>query len=51
MTTRSVVVIGGGIAGLSAAFEITQANADIHVTLFEAASDVGGALQIGRAHV
>ena len=45
MTTRSVVVIGGGIAGLSAAFEITQANADIHVTLFEAASDVGGALQ------
>lgn len=40
MPKRSIAIIGGGIAGLSAA--VTLANADTNVTVFEANSQLGG---------
>lgn len=45
MTTQSVVIVGGGIAGLAAAFELTESAPEIHVTVLEASGVVGGALQ------
>ena len=48
MSTPSVVVIGGGIAGLAAAYELTGGatpHHDIHVTVLEADLRPGGALQ------
>ncbi len=46
--TRSIAVIGGGIAGLAAAYELNklqQAGADIDVTLFEASPRLGGIVE------
>lgn len=40
---RNVVVIGGGISGLAAAYALSQ-QADIRVTLYEASDRVGGVL-------
>lgn len=48
MNTPSVVVIGGGIAGLAAAYELTGGatpNNEIHVTVLERSEQSGGALQ------
>lgn len=48
MNTPSVVVIGGGMAGLAAAFELTGGTTprrDIHVTVLESELRPGGALQ------
>ena len=39
-TTRRIAVIGGGISGLTAAFELIEAGRD--VVLFEAANSLGG---------
>jgi len=51
---RRVAVIGGGIAGLAAAWELAQPGADVTVTVYEAADRVGGKLrleQVGGALV
>ncbi len=52
MTTRDVIVVGGGIAGLAAAHRLTELaavrQAPIRVTLLEAASRVGGAIATER---
>ena len=42
-----VAIIGGGIAGLAAAFEVEKARAtgaDVEYTLFEAREQLGGSL-------
>ena len=44
MTSNRVCVVGGGIAGLTAAFELRK-NDDISVTLLEASSQLGGKVQ------
>lgn len=41
MNTRSVAVVGGGLAGLSAAYRLLEHN-DISVDLFEASDRLGG---------
>lgn len=49
MNSKSVVVIGAGIAGLAAAFELTGGatpDHNIHVTVLESATRPGGALQV-----
>jgi protoporphyrinogen/coproporphyrinogen III oxidase len=43
---RRVAVIGGGIAGLAAAWELAQPGADVTVTVYEAADRVGGKLRL-----
>ena len=40
MTRKQIVVVGGGIAGLSAAYDLLQAGHD--VTVYEAADQTGG---------
>jgi len=42
---RRVAVIGGGISGLAAAHRLTELQPQTQVTLFEAGSRLGGALQ------
>lgn len=44
--TKKIVIIGGGIAGLTAATLLSEAGAD--VTILEASSDVGGLAKSGR---
>lgn len=44
-TNRSIAIIGGGIAGLSAAWRAKQLNLASRVTLFEASPQLGGVLQ------
>lgn len=51
MNAKSVVVIGAGIAGLAAAFELTggeQPDHHIHVTVLESATRPGGALHVAE---
>jgi protoporphyrinogen/coproporphyrinogen III oxidase len=51
---RRVAVIGGGIAGLAAAWELARAEADVAVTVYEGSDRVGGKLrlqQVGGALV
>jgi oxygen-dependent protoporphyrinogen oxidase len=43
-----VVVIGGGIAGLAAAYRILQTADDLDVTVLEGASEIGGKLRLGE---
>jgi oxygen-dependent protoporphyrinogen oxidase len=43
-TTRHVVVVGGGVTGLAAAYELTRADPAPDVTLVEASDRVGGKL-------
>ena len=46
MRTKSVAVIGAGIAGLTAAYELSKSGAD--VTVFEASERVGGRMSTDR---
>ncbi|NUR80045.1 MAG: protoporphyrinogen oxidase [Dermatophilaceae bacterium] len=43
---RTVAVIGGGISGLAAAWELTRPGAEVHVTLLERSDRVGGKLRL-----
>ncbi|MFM6849432.1 MAG: protoporphyrinogen oxidase [Terrabacter sp.] len=43
---RTVAVIGGGISGLAAAWELTRPGTDVHVTLLEGSDRVGGKLRL-----
>lgn len=43
---RSVAVIGGGISGLAAAWELTRPGSDVAVTLLEGSDRVGGKLRL-----
>ena len=48
---KSIAVVGGGIAGLAAAYELThqqQAGADLTFTLFEASNRLGGIVDTVR---
>lgn len=44
----NVVVVGGGIAGLTAAREVLLARPDVRVTVLEGAEQVGGKLRLGE---
>ena len=39
---RKIAVLGGGISGLSAAWNLTRATVPVEVTVYEASSHVGG---------
>ncbi|HSJ51068.1 MAG TPA: protoporphyrinogen oxidase, partial [Actinomycetota bacterium] len=43
--TGSVAVVGGGVAGLAAAYRLLRADPSLQVTVLEAAPDVGGRLR------
>jgi oxygen-dependent protoporphyrinogen oxidase len=43
--TKSIAIIGGGITGLSAAFEILTSEPTTRVTLFESTDRLGGVIQ------
>lgn len=45
MTARSIAVVGGGISGLAAAWELTRQAPEIEVTVFEASDRLGGKLR------
>ena len=45
---RRILIIGGGISGLSSAFRIQQACPDAHITVAEAAPHFGGAIRSER---
>ncbi|GAA4405677.1 protoporphyrinogen oxidase [Fodinibacter luteus] len=45
-TRPAVVVVGGGIAGLTAALEVLDALPAAHVTVLEGSDDVGGKLRL-----
>lgn len=42
MTPPSIAIVGGGITGLAAAWEIRKADPDTRITLFEASAHFGG---------
>ncbi|HEY0994691.1 MAG TPA: protoporphyrinogen oxidase [Gemmatimonadaceae bacterium] len=44
-TGRQAVIVGGGIAGLSAAFRLLRDDPTVQITLLEAAPRVGGVMQ------
>lgn len=48
MSTHSVVVVGGGIAGLAAAWELRRSGADVAVHLVEAGDRLGGKIASER---
>lgn len=43
---RTVAVIGGGISGLAAAWELSRSGTDVQVTLLEGSDRVGGKLRL-----
>ena len=45
---RRVVVVGGGVTGLTAAYEIHRMRPDVEVRLFEARADLGGNIRTER---
>jgi len=47
-TRHHVVVVGGGIAGLAAAYELLVQRPDLAVTVLEGAEEVGGKLRLGE---
>ena len=48
MSAAHVVVVGGGIAGLAAAHELLSTDAEVRVTLLEAAPRLGGVIHTQR---
>ncbi|MEM9658276.1 MAG: protoporphyrinogen oxidase [Planctomycetota bacterium] len=46
---QRVAVIGGGVSGLAAAYQLAHSDADLHVSLFEAAEKLGGVVQTEHA--
>ncbi len=44
---RVVVVVGGGISGLAAAWRLVRASPGVHVIVLEASEQVGGKLRVG----
>ena len=44
----SVAVVGGGITGLSAAFQLQQARPDLRITVLESSERLGGKIQTER---
>ena len=47
-TTNRVAVVGGGIAGLAAAWELVGRLPALDVTVYEAAPQIGGKLRVGE---
>jgi protoporphyrinogen/coproporphyrinogen III oxidase len=45
---RHVVVVGGGISGLAAAYAVGRGHADVRVTVLDKASDIGGHLRLAE---
>jgi oxygen-dependent protoporphyrinogen oxidase len=45
--SKKAIVIGGGIGGLTAAFNLIQSESPYHVTLLEATPRLGGSIQSG----
>ncbi|MGI8433164.1 MAG: protoporphyrinogen oxidase [Nocardioidaceae bacterium] len=45
---RRVAVVGGGMAGLAAAYALTNARPDLDVIVFEGSGQVGGKLRLGE---
>ncbi len=43
-----VVVVGGGVSGLTAAWQVCRERHDLDVTVLEAADEVGGVLRVGE---
>ena len=43
-----VVVVGGGISGLAAAWHLARRRHDVDVTVLEASHEVGGKLRLGE---
>lgn len=43
-----VAVIGGGISGLTAAWEIARQRSDVDITVFEGSDQIGGKLRVGE---
>lgn len=41
-TNKSVVIVGGGLSGLTAARQLLQENPDLDVTVLESMDRVGG---------
>ncbi|MCJ1295524.1 oxygen-dependent protoporphyrinogen oxidase [Xylographa carneopallida] len=48
---EEVAILGGGITGLASAFYISEAFKDVHVTLYEASSRLGGWLRSSSVDV
>src|SRR6478672_9533997 len=44
--SRTVAVIGGGISGLAAAWELSHSGADVSVTVIEGSDRLGGKLRL-----
>src|SRR6478752_4919514 len=44
--SRTVAVIGGGISGLAAAWELSHSGADVSVTMIEGSDRLGGKLRL-----
>src|SRR5262245_9200128 len=44
--TRRVAVVGGGISGLVAAWELCRSGSEVEVTLFESTDRLGGKLRL-----
>ena len=44
--SRTVAVIGGGISGLAAAWELSHTGADVSVTVLEGSDRLGGKLRL-----
>lgn len=45
---RHVVVVGGGVAGLTAAWELTRRDEDVRVTVLEGSPRIGGKLRVSE---
>jgi len=48
MSSSDLIIVGGGISGLSLLHFVRRANPDIRVTLLEAESDLGGTMRTDR---
>ena len=48
MTTYDVIIIGGGITGLAAAYRLSQSAPSLKVALLEASNRLGGKIKTER---